>query len=457
MAWILLKHPRMTIHDALDGLSSLAKSNSQLPSLATLQRSNYDTASVVEALAQHARRRPEHPALITPAGALSYGALWTRAAAVASFMLDRGILRGDRVLISTQRPSSFAVGYFAAHLAGAISTPVSGDVSAAALSELVRRVEPKLIIGGAELGRVRAVALSFEDLDELPAPTHRIALPEGADLADLAFTRGTSARPNGVLSTHAALVHCAELANRVLGNHAGDVEVTAVSLAHPFGLARLRCSVLAGGTLIPTMASDQPQQVFDALAHQRATGLSGTPASFGALLRFGASGLGGRALNAFAGQLRYVEIAGDPMRLEHKLRLIELLPDTGLWMHYGATEAPRSAFIEFHRHKERLHTIGRPARGVEVRILSPDGSALPSGEPGVLWVKGASTASGFFRDGALTARHFAGGFVCTGDIAKLDGEGFLHLLGRRDGNLQRRALRARESALHETSGRSQKH
>src|SRR5262249_28438097 len=158
-------------------------------------------------------------------------------------------------------------------------------------------------------------ALSFEDLTELPAPTHRIALPDGADLADLTFTRGASGSPKGVVSTHDALREAAERANRVLGNHAGDVEVAADPLAHPFGLARLRCSVLAGGTLVSCMGADHPNQLFSALERHRASGLSGMPATFAALLRFGASGLGGRNLDGFADQLRYVEIGGDAMRL----------------------------------------------------------------------------------------------------------------------------------------------
>src|SRR5689334_20008459 len=151
----------MAPDNAIDDAASGADRAAQLASFTAVQSSNRDYTSVVEALAQHARRRPEHPALITGEGVLNYGELWKRAAAAASFMLDRGILRGDRVLISTLRAPAFAIGYFATHLAGAISAPVDGEIFPAALSDLVRRVAPKLIIGGAELGRVRAFALSF--------------------------------------------------------------------------------------------------------------------------------------------------------------------------------------------------------------------------------------------------------------------------------------------------------
>ena len=145
----------MTIHNIHEGVSSGAEIAPVVQPLATVQAPDTGVASVVEALARHARRRPEHAALVTHDGALSYGALWKRAA--ASYMLDRGISPGDRVLLSTLRPSAFAVGYFATHLAGAISVPLDGEASAAALSDLVRRVEPRLIVVPPPCRRGRSV------------------------------------------------------------------------------------------------------------------------------------------------------------------------------------------------------------------------------------------------------------------------------------------------------------
>ena len=441
----------MTIHNAYDGVSPGAEVMLPVQPLATLEAADGGVESIVEALARHARRRPEHTALVTSEGTLSYGELWKRAAAAASYMLDRGILRGDRVLLSSQRASAFAIGYFATHLAGAISVPVDSEASASALSDLVRRVEPKLIIGGAELGRVRALALPSEELDDLPAPTQFIGLPDGDDPADVVFTRGTTGRPKPLLFTQDRLRSAAERTNCLLGNHQGDVEVAALSLAHPAGLARLRCTVLAGGTLIPSLSANRPSQVFEALHRYRATGLSGVPASFASLLRFGDTALGGPHMSVFANLLRYVAVSGDPMRLEHKLRLVELLPRTGVWMDYGSTEAPSCAFLEFHRHKERLHTVGRPARGVEIRIADERGRELAAGKPGLVWVKGPATASAYFQDPGLTAQRFVAGFVCTGDAGKVDNDGFLHLHGRHHDNLQRSALRAREKEWASTT------
>ena len=83
--------------------------------------------------------------------------------------------------------------------------------------------------------------------------------------------------------------------------------------------------------------------------------------------------VGARGLGPFAGRLRYVEIGSAAMPPPHKQALMNLLPKTELWMHYGLTEASRSAFIEFHRDRDRLDTVGRAAPGVRRTDDARDG------------------------------------------------------------------------------------
>jgi long-chain acyl-CoA synthetase len=120
------------------------------------------------------------------------------------------------------------------------------------------------------------------------------------------------------------------------------------------------------------------------------------------------------------------------MPIEHKRALMELLPRTELWMHYGLTEASRSVFIEFHRHRDRLDSVGFPAPGVQLSVRAEDGSALRAGEPGLLWIGGPHVSQGYWDDPVLTARSFSDGWVCSGDIADIDEAGSVRLHGRKD-------------------------
>ena len=384
--------------------------------------------SVIETLGRRVAIHPERDALISGDLRVSYGELWARVRAVAKELASCGVCPGDRVLLSAPSAPGFAYAYFATHMLGAVAVALDPRAPAARRDELIARTAPKVAIGAdasahAGIGQVRAIA----ELELLPASEIEIAPPALDSLADLLFTTGTTGRPKGVRLTHRNLAAAARQINATIGNQEGDVEVVPLPLYHSFGLARLRCILISGGTVVLVDGFRLPGEIFSALQRHRATGLAGVPAGFAVLLRFGSRGLG-----QSADTLRYIEIGSAPMPREHKQKLMELLPKTRLWMHYGLTEASRSAFLEFHRHRERLDSTGVAPAGVLLSIRGDDGAACNPGEAGLLWIGGAHVSPGYWDDPELTAASFSAGWVCTGDIAHLDGAGFLTLHGRKD-------------------------
>ena len=215
--------------------------------------------------------------------------------------------------------------------------------------------------------------------------------------------------------------------NAVIRTPDAAVEVIPLPLYHAFGLGRVRCGLVAGRTLVLVDGFRLPGEIFAAIENHRASGLVGVPAGFAVLLGWGARGLG-----RYADQLRYIEIGSAPMPAQHKQALMDLLPRTDLWMHYGLTEAARSAFIEFHRHRDRLDSIGLAAPGVQVSIRSAEGSAHDPREPGILWIGGEHVSPGYWDDPEISRQTFVDGWVRTGDVAHLDPEGFIVLHGRND-------------------------
>jgi long-chain acyl-CoA synthetase len=215
--------------------------------------------------------------------------------------------------------------------------------------------------------------------------------------------------------------------NATIGSSEHDVEVLPLPLFHSFGLGRLRCNLLAGATTVLVDGFRFHGELFDLMERHCATGFVGVPAVFALLLR-----ARGEGLAAFREQLRYIEIGSAPMPLEHKLALVELLPRTDLWMHYGLTEASRSSFIEFHRHRDRLESAGRPSPGVQVSVRDDVGNEQPAGQEGLIWIAGQHVSPGYWDDPELNAQTFKEGWVCSGDVGHLDEEGFLYVHGRRD-------------------------
>lgn len=383
---------------------------------------------MVDILRQRAAGRPEHDALIAGDRRVSYGELWEKVVSAACMLADEGVRPGDRVLLAASSTPAFAFGYLATHLVGGTAVPLDPAAPAARRNELIRRSRPALSFGTRadslpELGEVRAI----DELERLPTATRDFPPVPLEAPADLLFTTGTTGRSKGVRLRHRHLVAAASHINTVIQNGDHDVEVVPLPLNHSFGLARLRCNILAGGTVVLVEGFRMPGEIFAALDRHSATGLVGVPAGFAVLLRFGARGLG-----LFADQLRYIEIGSAAMPEDHKRQLMDMLPNTALWMHYGLTEASRSAFIEFHRHARRLDTIGKPSPGVEVQVRAGDGTVLPTDEPGLLWIRGPHVADEYWEDPELTAAAFDDGWLKTGDVAEVSVDGLITLHGRRD-------------------------
>jgi long-chain acyl-CoA synthetase len=384
--------------------------------------------SLVADLRRRATLHPQRPALIMSESVITYAELWDRIQAVALDYARAGVVTGDPILLLGSSTPAFVYGYYAAHCLGAVAVPMDPQAPKSRREELIERTRPKLTFGAVcehhpRVGPIRAL----QELCELPSGSVGSSDPAIDLLADVVFTTGTMGRPKGVQLSHRNIATSANHINAVICCREGDVEVLPLPLFASFGLGRLRCGLLGGRTLVLVEGFRFPGEILGAIVKHGAVGLSGVPAGFAVLLRFGARGLG-----ALAEQLRYIEIGSTTMPHEHKRALMKYLPKTEIWMHYGLSEASRSAFIEFHRHASKLDSVGLPAPGVRMSIRDAEGRELPAGAAGALWIGGSHVSAGYWDDVAATGCSFVNGWVSTGDLAIVDESGFVHFLGRKD-------------------------
>jgi len=238
-----------------------------------------------------------------------------------------------------------------------------------------------------------------------------VALPRGPappfplECADLLYTSGSSGEPKGVMHTHSSILCATRQINQVVGNGPDDRELLCLPLAHSFGLGRLRCNLLAGATTIFVDGLKRPGEFFRQAEQWEVTGMALVPAMVVLLMPF--------APKLSNLRLRYLELGSSPMRSDHKLRLLDLLPNCRICYHWGLTEAPRSAFAILG--KAPLDSIGRPTPGVEVEVRG-----------GELFVRGGHTMAGYLGEPPLD------GWLATGDLGAIDDEGYLYWKGRRD-------------------------
>ncbi|HEX6259038.1 MAG TPA: class I adenylate-forming enzyme family protein [Woeseiaceae bacterium] len=369
---------------------------------------------------------PDARAIQSGTVAISYAELASRIAAMAATLATRmGVGPGDRVVMMAESNADFVCAYFATHSIGAICVPLDPHVAAPRLRDIVERVSPRLVISEKPLPSQATVIF-----DELAAHYNADATanPVPIDIgqtADILFTTGTTGRPKGVILSHRALATACAHINEFIGMRQDAVEVLPLPLSHSFGLGRVRCVLAAGAALVLVPGFVNASRIFEALANYGATGFASVPTGIAILL-----GDQGKALHRFSQQLQYIEIGSSAMPLEHKRLLMSLLPNTKICMHYGLTEASRSAYLSFHDDEGRLDSIGLPSPRVEMRVVDEAGRVAQDGVDGHIEVRGGHLFTGYWQDPDLTAETLHDGWLRTGDLGRRDGDGYYYLQAR---------------------------
>lgn len=194
-------------------------------------------------------------------------------------------------------------------------------------------------------------------------------------------------------------------------------------LSHSFGLARLRCTLYAGGTIVMIDGVSRPKHIFNALKAHKATGIGMVAPAWNVLKK-----LSGSKIAEFKDQLRYVEFGSAPMPASEKAYLAELLPTTRICMHYGTTEASRAIFQEFHEDSDHLDSVGICSPLTQVAIIDKNGNHLGPEQEGEICIKGGMVTGGYLN--ADNTKNFWDGFFRTGDLGIRHPDGHVLVTGR---------------------------
>lgn len=380
---------------------------------------------ILSAIHRHAVEATQAVALVSATKQrVTYADLFGRIVQAAAFLRECGLRKGDRIALSAQTELDFIYVYFAAHLLDVVNVVVDANANPKKLAYILELTKPKLAFG---FETDACISLKYSEIDYGKQFESSDEMTMSADdTADIVFTTGTTGLPKGVMLSHFNIFSSADNINGFIGNTKDDTEVLGLPLCHSFGLGRLRCSLIKGATMVLVGSFANLKLFFNAMDEFHATGFGMVPAVWAYIRKFS-----GTRISKFAGQLKYIEIGSAAMPVDSKKELCELFPNTRICMHYGLTEASRSAFMEFHENMDRLNTIGRPVSDkVDIRIFDENGKELPDGEPGEICVKGNMVTRSYYRP-EENANAFFGEYFRTGDVGYHDADGNFYLSGRR--------------------------
>lgn len=401
----------------------------------------------------HARR----PFLIFRDTTLTYAEVGKRARALAAAWHDLGVEPGDRVAVALPNWPEFILSALAVAELGAVLVPLDPGFTLHELQFMLRNSEATVVVtperyrgvdylefGEAFLQTLPAlqyiVTVGEEELwyddrifqfEDLVSSGERKELPEPRvdpkdDVWAILYTSGTTGKPKGVMLTHASLLATAVATARALRFHTDDAIVCTVPLFHIFGLGPVFLTAMVVGARIVLQEQFDAAEALELVERHGVTVIHGTPTMFEMELREP-----GRASRRLA-SLRTGIVAAAPVPPELVRRIrAELVPE--IEIAYGLTETSPTVTITQPEDtpEKREETVGRPLEGVEVIVVADDGAPAAVGAVGEVAIRGYNVLKGYYRQPEETARAYTrDGFFRTGDLATMDAEGYLRIVGR---------------------------
>ena len=380
--------------------------------------------TIEEQIFDQVQNIPDKVALISGDTEITYSQLWDYCLCSAEKLKqDYHLKKGDRVILSAAGNIEFVYAYFGVHIAGGICVPIDPDTNQTRFEYIEKSTTPVCVMG--LLHNVKKETIPFSDVVNGTSKATYIA-PEQSQVADILFTTGTTGAPKGVALSYNNLSAAARNINAFIGNTSSDVELLTLPVSHSFGLGRLRCSLSKGATVVMLGTFANVKKFFKEMARCQVTMFAMVPASWGFIKK-----MSGKYIGKFADQLKFIEIGSSFMPVEDKELLMSLLPKTRICMHYGSTEASRSAFMEFHTYKDNLLSIGKASPNVEIKIFTSQGTPAALGEEGEVCVKGEHVTCSYWNETPERfASDFYDGYFRTGDCGTMDAEGNIYLKSR---------------------------
>ena len=407
-------------------------------------------------LPRHAGRpaiRVVDPETAEERGLLTYGELAARSTALAAGLVRARVRRGDRVAFFLPNSPALIAAYFGTWLAGAAGVPCNPMNKAGELEHQLRDAEPSLLLTSGPLHPVAADAAARLGIPVFVAPVDAAVEPPAADLprgaspwtdllgpaggfeppdldpdADLAlllYTGGTTGVPKGAMLTHRNIVaNTMQFATWYGFEEGGETCIATLPLFHSGGMAgAMNVPVFAGATLV-LFERFRPAGVARAIGRYRCTRFFGVPTMYAALLNLP------DCRDYDLSSLRACRTSAAPLPAAVKGRFDELAGRELLVEGYGLSETSPLAIANPMR-RSKAGAIGIPLPDTDAAVVDPQtGAPVARGDPGELVLRGPQVMRGYWRKAEDTAAAFRDGWLHTGDIARLDEEGYFQIVDR---------------------------
>lgn len=435
-----------------------------------------------ELIALTAERTPDATALVFGNDKLTYGALQDAVANFAGGLINLGLKRGERVAIYLEKRLETVIASFGAPAAGGVFVPLNPLLKPEQVRYILQDCNVRILVTSPERLSLLSDTLSqthdlhhivvLDSLNPLPKVEpiavcgwnellmqprslgHRVI---DTDIVGILYTSGSTGKPKGVVLSHRNMVAGAKSVASYLENRPDDTLLAALPLSFDAGFSQLTTAFHVGARVV-LLNYLLPRDVLKAIAREKVTGLTAVPPLYIQLAQLDWP-------VEISEHLRYFANTGGRMPRETLAMLRQRLPKTNPYLMYGLTEAFRSTYLPPSEVDRRPDSIGKAIPNAEILVLREDYSICAPNEPGELVHRGALVGMGYWNDSEKTAERYKplpthtpgreSGLVLpeiavfSGDTVRMDEEGYLYFIGRRDEMMKTSGYRVSPTEVEE--------
>jgi acyl-CoA synthetase (AMP-forming)/AMP-acid ligase II len=418
---------------------------------------------ITEYLKKHSLTIPDKVAISFYGQDISYKKLWQDIIKIAGSLRKIGIKEGDRIVLFMQNCPQFVISFFAVLQIGAVAVPVNPMLKQAELRSLLHDCDPTLLIChnhlvdeipreaakkiivtgiGDFVGTISKVPIpkEMEDSGKPPEGVLRFSelLQDDGDWQGMGifnlrqdalfvYTGGTTGLPKGAVHSHYELTWGALTSGKWYTFNDKDVLIVVLPLFHSFGLLNAMCAPLVSGCQLVILSRFDEEALLSAIAH------------YGVTVWFTVPTMISRVVNVPAiskydlSSLRLINHGAMPMPSELRRKLTELFPETVIQEGYGLAEVLGYGIVQGLPGLDKEGYIGKATIGTEIKIVDLDtgNKELPPNQEGEVAVRCPTVMKGYWNKPEETTMVVREGWLYTGDIGKMDHEGYIALVGRK--------------------------
>lgn len=390
--------------------------------------------TLVEAVLAHGNNIGDHPAIFFKDECISYKMLADFVKSAARLLKKVGIRTGDKVLLSATSKPEYIIALLAVQAVHAIAVPVNKAAKVDTVTEIYEFSDAKLCLTDNKHMPEHINVYSLKNLykESLACESKEAFIynvPSMDSLAEILFTTGTTGKPKGVMQSYNAILANISNTRNGIKMKETDIVLHPLPLNHSFGMRVLRSILYIGASVVLQNGFAFAKETENNIKRFKCSGFVCVAAAMEVIYRQAQD-----KLSEIMGGLRYIEFSAGAVSVDMRKKLKKLLPNVELHNTWGSTETGGALFLCWSENENKLSSAGRGIGDICVKIVDENNKEIASSAEhvGRLAISGSMLMDGYYKAEELTKESIQSGWLLTNDVAYLDEEGYVYLLGRVD-------------------------